>query len=78
MTRITGTLRGEQYSFLIICHSVLLRTRNVAEKLLEKIETHILCSVTFFLEYRAVYETTWKNIVELHATDNNMAHSCFM
>jgi hypothetical protein len=31
----------------------------------EKIKTHILCSVTFiFLENRAVYEKMWKNIVE--------------
>jgi hypothetical protein len=31
----------------------------------EKIKTHILCSVTFFfLENRAVYEIMWKNIVE--------------
>jgi hypothetical protein len=32
----------------------------------EKIKTHILCSVTFFffLEIRAVYEIMWKNIVE--------------
>ena len=29
----------------------------------EKTETHILCSVTFF-ENRAIYET-WKNIVDM-------------
>ena len=29
----------------------------------EKIETHILCSITFS-ENRAVYEIMWKNIVE--------------
>ena len=36
-------------------------------KVVEKIETHILCSVTFFFvsENRAVYEIMWKNIVEL-------------
>jgi hypothetical protein len=37
----------------------------------EKIKTHILCSVTFFFENRAVYEKTWKNIVQrgsLHVT----------
>ena len=33
-------------------------------KLVEEIKTHILCSVTFFLENRAGYEITWKNIAE--------------
>ena len=34
-------------------------------KVVEKIKTHILCSVTFlFFENRAVYEVTRKNIVE--------------
>jgi hypothetical protein len=32
-------------------------------KVVEKIKTHILCSVPFF-ENRAVYEKMWKNIVE--------------
>jgi hypothetical protein len=31
-------------------------------KLVEKLKTHILCSVTFF-ENRAVYEIMWKNIL---------------
>jgi hypothetical protein len=30
----------------------------------EKIKTHILCSITFFPENRAVYEMMWKNNVE--------------
>ena len=32
-------------------------------KVVEKIKTHIFCSVTFF-ENRAVHEKMWKNIVE--------------
>ena len=32
-------------------------------KLVEKLETHILCSITFFV-IRAFYEIMWKNIVE--------------
>jgi hypothetical protein len=36
-------------------------------KVVEKIKTHILCSVTFF-ENLAVYETMWQ------ATHGNMAH----
>ena len=33
-------------------------------KVAEKIKTHILCSVTFFPENRAVYEIKSKNILE--------------
>jgi len=37
--------------------------RNVSNKCVDKIKTHILCSVTFY-ENLAVYEITWKNVVE--------------
>ena len=30
-------------------HSVILRMRNVSDNVVEKIKTHILCSVIFFL-----------------------------
>jgi hypothetical protein len=35
-------------------------------KVVEKIKTHILCSVTFFFvsKNRAVYKKIWKNITE--------------
>jgi len=39
--------------------------RNISgKKVVEKIKTRILCSVTFFLENRTFYEIMWKNIVE--------------
>ena len=31
----------------------------------QKIKSHILCSVTFFFENRVIYEIMWKNTVEL-------------
>jgi len=37
--------------------------RNVLDKIVEKTKTHILCSITFFSENRAIYEIMWKNIV---------------
>ena len=43
-----GTLREDQYKFLIISHSVLLRMKNVQTNVLEKLETNIVCSITFF------------------------------
>ena len=33
-------------------------------KVVDKIKTHILCSVIFFFENRVIYEIMWKNIVE--------------
>jgi hypothetical protein len=33
-------------------------------KIVEKIKTHILYSVTFISENRAVYDIIWKNIVD--------------
>jgi hypothetical protein len=34
-------------------------------KVVEKIKTHLLCSITFFFENRSVYEIMWKNILKL-------------
>jgi hypothetical protein len=49
-TRITGTLREDKCTFLIIPCSILLRMRNSSDKIVEKIETHILCSENFVLK----------------------------
>jgi hypothetical protein len=40
-------------------------------KVVEKIKTHIFCSITFF-ENRAVYEIMSKNMVQPDATDDNI------
>jgi len=46
-------------------HSVLIRMRNVSDRVVEKIKTHVSCSIMFFFfENRIMYETMWKNIVE--------------
>jgi hypothetical protein len=42
--------------------------------IVEKIRTHILCSVTFF-ENRAVYEIMWKNILQRGRSQMAMAHA---
>jgi hypothetical protein len=38
--------------------------RNVSDKVIEKIKTHILCSTIFFFEKFAVYEIMWENMKE--------------
>ena len=58
-----GTLPEAQYTFLIISSAVLLKMRNVSDKICEKMKTRILFSIIFFLN-RAPYEIMWQNIVE--------------
>ena len=38
--------------------------RNVLDRVVEKVTAYILCSITFFSKYRAVYEIMSKNLVE--------------
>jgi len=52
------------YCVLITSRSILIGTRDVSN-VVEKIKTHILCSITFcFLENSVFYEIMLKNIVE--------------
>jgi hypothetical protein len=48
MTRTTGTLQEDVCTCMIWCRSILLRIRNFSDKVLEKIKSHVLCSITFF------------------------------
>ena len=48
---------------------------------LEKIKTHILCSINFFSQSRAVYEITWNNVVEsdrLQTTIRRVRIACWI
>ena len=58
------TLHEDQYTFLNISSSFLLRMRNVSVGFVEKIKTHIPWSITFFFENSTFYKIMWKNIVE--------------
>jgi len=42
MTKITGTLLEDEYTFLIVSRSIHLMMRNVSDKVVEKIKTHFL------------------------------------
>jgi len=63
MAIITDTLREDQYTPMIISHSVVLRMRNFLCKFVEQIKTLISYPITFFFEDRVSYEIMWKNIV---------------
>jgi hypothetical protein len=38
--------------------------KNISTEVVKKIKTHVLYAVIFFFEDLAVYEITWKNIVQ--------------
>jgi hypothetical protein len=42
LRRVTGTLHEDQYMFLILSLSVLLRMINVADRVVEKVKTHCM------------------------------------
>jgi len=67
VTRITGISHADQYPFLIVSRSILLKRKTFQTEVVEKTETDIVCSKTFyffFFENRDLYEVIWINIVE--------------
>jgi len=72
----SDTLHEARYTFVIIYRSFLIRMRNVSYEFVEKIKTHILCSVTFF--FRKSYRL-WDKVEKYcrvgQATDDNIAHA---
>jgi len=71
---MTGTLREEQCTLLIISRLILPIMRNVSDKSCrENQNTHFVFSNYFFSENRAVYEVMWKNMATVgQATDDNI------
>jgi len=72
LTRITGTLHEGLCTSMIIGRSALLRMRNVYTKIVEKIETHILCSITFFRKSCRLWKNVEKYTTARQATDDNI------
>jgi hypothetical protein len=62
LTKITCTLHGQQFSFLITPRSYILRIKNVLDKFVDKIKTYFYAQF-FFPENHAIYEIMWKNIL---------------
>jgi len=63
MAIITGTWREDHRTFIIISRSIFPGMRSVSENVVEKIKTHILCSI-IFSENCSVYGVMRKNIVQ--------------
>jgi len=58
---MTGYPHEDRCVFVIVSRRVLLRMRNVCDKVVETIKTHILSSIFF---NRFDYEIVCKNVVE--------------
>jgi hypothetical protein len=63
VTKITGTLHEDLCTFVMIYRTILLRMRNVLNRIVEKIKTHCMF-YNFFSENRAFYEIMWKSMIE--------------
>jgi len=73
-----GTLHKDQCIFMIISRSVLLRIKNVSDKVVERIKTYILRSITFFPENRAFWIDGKKYGRIGQAIADNTAHAHYM
>ena len=63
-TIVTGTVREDLLSFMLIKCSIVHIMRNLLYRIIDKIKTLIVSSMTFFPPNRAVYEIMWKSILE--------------
>jgi len=63
VTRITGTLHEDQFIFMVLTRSVLLRMSYVSDKSCRANQnTHFMFN--YFFRLLLLYEITWKDIVE--------------
>jgi len=77
LKRMTGTLREDLHKFMIMSRSVLLRMKNVSDKICkENQNSHFMFSSFFF--FRKSYRL-WDNVEKYDTarqiTDGNMAHA---
>ena len=80
LTRITDILRGDEYTFLIISRSLLLRMKNVWNKKLERSpkNTHFIFNDFFFRKSCRLWDNVEKYCTAGQATDDNIAHALCM
>jgi len=60
--------------FFIISRPFLLRIKMFRTAVVEKIKTHIVCSIFFFFENRAICEITLKHTVEADKSQMTIRH----
>jgi len=74
LTRITGTLHEDQYTFSVTSGSFLLRMRHLLERSVTKIKTYFMFSI-FFSKILLFKRKREKICRAGQATDDNMAHA---
>jgi len=62
-TRMVGSLHEDRFTLFIISHSFLCRKNIFWEKVVEKIETYLVFSITYFWKLH-LYDIMWENVVE--------------
>jgi len=72
-----GTLHEYQYTFMIISRSFLLEWEIFQTEVVQKIKTHILCSIAFFRKSFRLWDNVEKFCRTGQATDDNMPHAHF-
>jgi len=78
LTRIMGTLHEDHVTFMIICHPVHRRMRNVSDKSCKGNQnTHFTFNNFFFQQFSA-YEVMWKNTAELDGPQMIIWHICIL
>ena len=65
----------DQYTFCILSRSVLLRMRNVSNRIVEKIKTHVLCLVTLKKKSRQLWDNVEKYCRAGGATADNTPYA---
>jgi len=77
--RIPGTLHNDQYTFLSYLAHFFSKRETFRKKLVGKIKTNILHSITSFLDNRTVYEIIMGKFCRAgQTTIGNMAHAYYM
>ena len=78
LTRITGTLHDDKYTFMIISAHFFLEWEIFRTKIVEKIKTHILYSLTFLRKSCLLWDNVEKLCRTGRATDDDKAYALFM
>jgi len=63
LTRITDTLHKDLCAFMILFRALLLRVRNILDRIYRENHKHISCNI-FLSDNRARYGIMWKNMIE--------------
>ena len=70
-----GTIHENQFTFIIISRSVLLRMKNISDEFVEKIKTNFTFSKFFFDKSFHLWDSVEKYGIAREAKDGTRAHA---